>query len=121
MFPAARLLDPVTHDQLVPSGMIAVPLPGPPPNVIIEGMASAAVGDFVACTGVVTGGIVHPPQTGAPPLFLPPPPFMPIVSGSPTVLVNNRPAGRWVADKAGCGVFLGDAKMIPTRSVVIGG
>jgi uncharacterized Zn-binding protein involved in type VI secretion len=121
MFPAARLTDPITHDQLVPSGLIAMPMPGRPLNVLIEFMPAAVCGDFVACTGALVAGLAHPPQTGAPPAFLPPPPFAPISKGSATVLINNLPAARWIVDMAGCGTFLGDAKLAATRTVLIGG
>lgn len=120
MFPGARILDPVTHDMLVPSGMIAVPAPGPV-NVLTENMPAAKVGDFVQCTGMTAAGPAHPPLLGAPPAMLPPPPFAPISKGSMTVLINNKPAGRWVVDMAGCGTFLGDPKMIPMRKTLIGG
>jgi hypothetical protein len=46
---------------------------------------------------------------------------VPTSKGSATVLINNLPAARWIADQAGCGVFLGDAKLAPLRTVLIGG
>jgi uncharacterized Zn-binding protein involved in type VI secretion len=45
---------------------------------------------------------------------------MPIVAGSPTVLICGRPAARWISDTAGCGVFLGDEKLLATRTVFVG-
>ena len=114
MFPAARIVDPVTHDMLVPSGVIA-PMPQPS-MVIIEGMPAARFGDIAVCSGVVTGGIVHPP--------VPAPPFgTPIVKGSATVLCDFRPLARWApsGDMAGCGVFLGDPKLAAMRKVLVGG
>ncbi|MBX3288855.1 MAG: PAAR domain-containing protein [Acidobacteria bacterium] len=114
MFPAARLADPITHDMLVPSGVIA-PMPSPS-MVMIEFMPAARMGDIAACTGVITGGIVHPP--------VPTPPFgTPIVKGSTTVMIDFRPAARWTpsGDVAGCGVFLGDPKLMAMRKVLIGG
>ena len=121
MFPAARLLDPITHDQLVPCGVIGPGVPVPCPlcaamPVIIEGLPAAHVGCTAICTGVITGGLVHPP----PPPPAPPPP---IVKGSMTVLIHNMPAARWAPsmDMAGCGVFLGDMKLAAMRTVLIGG
>jgi hypothetical protein len=103
MFPAARIGDPITHDQTVPSGMIGPPMPGRLPTVIIEGLLAAVVGDFVTCTGVISVGIVHPPQAGPPPST--PPPFQ-----------LSR-----AVDTAACGVFLGDSKLVAIRTVLIGG
>jgi uncharacterized Zn-binding protein involved in type VI secretion len=114
MFPAARIGDPITHDQLIPCGVIAVP--AGPPTVIIEGLPAATVGCQCACTGVVSAGLpVHPPVP-----MMPPPP---IVKGSLTVLINGMPAARWfpAPDLAACGVFLGDPKLAAMRTVVIGG
>jgi uncharacterized Zn-binding protein involved in type VI secretion len=114
MFPAARVLDPITHDQLVPCGTIV----GPGcPTVIIEYMPAVRgmpAMDGVACTGVISGGIAHPPP---PPGALP----QPIAMGSTTVLIGYMPAARWIVDTAGCGVFLGDLKLVATRTVFIGG
>ena len=121
MFPAARLADPITHDQTVPSGLISMPQPGRLPTVIIEKMPAAVMGDFVACTGVTSAGPIHPPQVGAPPAFTPPPPMVPIIKGSATVMIQGRPAARWVVDGGGCGVFLGDSKLMAMRTVRIGG
>lgn len=121
MFPAARLTDPVTHDMLVPSGMVAVPLPGRPISVLIEKMPRATLGDFVLCTGATSMGPAHPPMAGPPPTFLPPLPMPPIAKGSTTVLINGSPAGRWIVDMAGCGTFLGDPKLALTRTTLIGG
>jgi uncharacterized Zn-binding protein involved in type VI secretion len=118
MFPAARLADPITHDQTVPSGIIGPPMPGRLPTVIIEGLPAAVVGDFVTCTGVISVGIVHPPQAGPPPST---PPSVPIIKGSATVMINFMPAARWLVDTAACGVFLGDSKLVATRTVLIGG
>jgi len=119
MFPAARIGDPITHDQLVPCGVI-VPNPGALPTVFIEGLPAAKVGDKCACTGVISA----PPFVAHPPI---PPPhpasFPPIVKGSTTVFINGLPAARWAPapDLAVCGVFLGDAKLAATRRVLIGG
>ena len=112
--PAARIVDPVTHDMVVPSGVIA-PMPSPS-MVFIEGLPAARVGDIAVCSGVVSGGIVHPP--------VPAPPFgTPISVGSTSVMIDFRPAARWAPsmDVAGCGVFLGDPKLAATRKVIIGG
>jgi uncharacterized Zn-binding protein involved in type VI secretion len=121
MFPAARIGDPITHDQLIPCGVIGPAAPVPCPlcgamPVIIEGLPAAHVGCTAICTGVITGGIVHPP----PPPPAPPPP---IIMGSPTVFIHGMPAARWIPslDVAVCGVFLGDAKLAPLRTVLIGG
>ncbi len=121
MFPAARLMDPITHDMLCPCGVIGPGVPAPCPMcasapVIIEGLPAAHVGCTAICTGVITGGIVHPP----PPPPVPPPP---IVKGSTTVFIHGMPAARWAPslDLAACGVFLGDMKMAAMRTVLIGG
>jgi len=115
MFPAARITDPVTHDMLVPSGVIGPPLTGSAGQpVIIEGMPAAYVSCTCVCTGAISGGIVHPPPPGPPP---------PIVSGSMTVMIHGLPAARWAPapDASACGAFLGDPKLTPTRTVFIGG
>lgn len=115
MFPAARKGDPITHDMLVPSGVIGPPISGPCPMglVTIEFLPAAHVNCTVLCTGAITGGIAHPP----------PPVPPPIVKGSMTVLIHSMPAARWVmsGDIGGCGVFLGDPKLVATRTVLIGG
>jgi len=115
MFPAARLTDPITHDMMVPCGIIGPPVTGPPPNpVMIEYLPAAYVTCTVTCSGVISGGIVHPPPPGPP---------LPITMGSMTVLINNMPAARWAPapDFGACGVFLGDPKLAATRTVFIGG
>ncbi len=117
MFPAARVADPVTHDFLVPSGVIGPAMVGSCPSgqVLIEGLPAAYVTCTVICTGVITGGgIVHPPPPGAP---------VPIVMGSATVHICGMPAARWTpsTDIAACGAFLGDLKLLAARSVFIGG
>jgi uncharacterized Zn-binding protein involved in type VI secretion len=120
-FPAARIGDPVTHDMLVPSGVIGPQLPVPCPMcalnpVLIEGMPAAHVGCSCVCTGALSLGMAHPPP-------VPPTPPPPIVVGSVTVLIHGKPAARWApsGDMGGCGVFLGDPKLTPTRRVFIGG
>jgi uncharacterized Zn-binding protein involved in type VI secretion len=115
MFPAARIGDPITHDMTVPCGVIAPPVGGPPPTVMIEGMPAAYVTCVCACTGVISAGIAHPPPPPTPPLL--------IVKGSMTVLINGMPAARWspALDVGACGVFLGDPKMAAMRTVLIGG
>jgi uncharacterized Zn-binding protein involved in type VI secretion len=45
---------------------------------------------------------------------------MPIAAGSATVLIGGRPAARWIMDTGGCGVFLGDPKLLVTRKVMLG-
>lgn len=117
MFPAARITDPITHDMVVPCGVIGPPMTGPPPQpVIIEGMPAAYVTCTVICTGVISGGIVHPPPPPGPP----PPP---IVTGSMTVMICGMPAARWAPapDLGACGVFLGMPAMAAMRTVLIGG
>jgi uncharacterized Zn-binding protein involved in type VI secretion len=109
MFPAARIGDPITHDLATPCGVISAHPPGPPPlPVVIEMLPAAYVTCLVTCTGLV--GVYHPPLTA------------PIVKGSATVQINFRPAARWApsGDVAACGVFLGDPKLTPGRTVVIG-
>lgn len=110
MLPAARLLDTVTHDMLVPSGMISAPMPGRVPTVIIENQPAARIGDLVACTGAISAGIVHPP----------PPAPVPIALGNFTVITENSAQSRWIMDTAGCGTFLGDPKLVATRKTLIG-
>jgi uncharacterized Zn-binding protein involved in type VI secretion len=117
MFPAARIGDPVTHDMVVPSGVIAPPLPGRPMTVMIEGLPAAVVGDFVTCTGATVAGLAHPPQAGPPPAV---PPSMPIVLGSFNVFIDGMPAACWISGIAACGVFLGDPKLMSSRTVLIG-
>ena len=59
-------------------------------------------------------------MAGPPPTFMPPPPCPPIVVGKMNVIVENMPLGRWVIDTTGCGSFLGDAKLIATRTTMVG-
>lgn len=118
MFPAARKGDPITHDMLVPSGVIGPPPTGPCPMgpVMIEMLPAAHVGCIAVCSGATSAGPVHPP--------VPVPPFgTPIAKGSLTVLIHNMPAARWspAPDVAVCGVFLGDPKLAAMRRVLIGG
>lgn len=117
MFPAARKGDPITHDLLVPSGIIGPPVAGPCPKgvVLIEGLPAAHLNCTVVCTGAISVGLAHPPPPA------PPPP--PIIMGSPTVLIHGMPAARWApsGDTGACGVFLGDPKLAATRRVLIGG
>jgi len=119
MFPAARKGDPVTHDLLVPSGVIGPPLTGPCPTgpVMIEMLPAAHVNCLAICSGVTSAGPVHPPPVP------PAPPGFPIIKGSLTVLIHNMPAARWspAPDLAACGVFLGDPKLAAMRRVLIGG
>jgi hypothetical protein len=115
MFPAARIGDPITHDLLVPCGVIAPPAAGMPPSLtLIEMLPAAYVTCSAVCTGVITGGIVHPPIPGPQP---------PIAKGSLSVLINMMPAARWApsGDLAACGVFLGMPPLAAARSVLIGG
>lgn len=118
MFPAARIGDPVTHDQVVPSGVIGPPQQGPFHYVIIEGLPAATMGDYVTCTGASSAGIIHPPQAGPPPAT---PPSMPIIKGSTTVMIGYKPAARWTVDMSACGTLLGDMKLLAIRKVFIGG
>ena len=115
MFPAARIGDPITHDMLVPCGIIGPPITGPPPQpVLIENMPAAHVLCQCMCTGVISAGLVHPPPPGPPP---------PITKGSGTVMINFMPAARWspALDMGACGVFLGMPPLAATRTVLIGG
>ena len=115
MFPAARIGDPITHDMVVPCGVIGPPT-GPMPTVFIEGMPAAYVSCTCNCTGAIASGAVHPPMppTGPPP---------PIVKGSTTVFICGMPAARWApsGDMAACGVFLGNPALTATRTTFIGG
>lgn len=116
MFPAARKGDPLTHDTLVPSGVIGPPLAGPCPKgpVLIEALPSAHANCTAVCTGVISAGLAHPPPPGPPP---------PVISGSGTVLIHGMPAARWTpsGDMAGCGSMLGLPALAATRKVFIGG
>ena len=117
LFPAARIGDEVTHDTVTPSGTIAPP-PTPPVagQVTIEGMPAAYVGCLVVCSGATSAGMAHPPPgAGAPPV--------PIVLGSPTVLIHGRPAARWATsgDFAGCSAQFGNLPLASLRTVRIGG
>ena len=112
--PAARITDPITHDQATPCGVIT-PMPSPS-TVFVEGLPAARVGDIAVCSGVTSAGPIHPP--------VPAPPFgTPIAVGSMTVMIDFRPAARLVPsmDVAGCGVFVGHASVAATRRVIIGG
>jgi uncharacterized Zn-binding protein involved in type VI secretion len=118
MFPAARIADPITHDMLVPSGMIGPAAPAPCPMcaampVMIEGLPAAHVMCTCICSGAITGGVAHPPIPGPQP---------PIIKGSLTVMIHGMPAARWAPslDVSGCGVFLGDPKLAALRTVLIG-
>ena len=114
MFPAARIGDPITHDMLVPSGVIG-PAMAPPSGgpVLIEFLPGAYVTCTTVCSGALSVGLAHPPIPGPQP---------PIVKGSFTVLIYNMPAARWApsGDVSACGVFLGDPKLMATRTVLIG-
>lgn len=110
----------MTHDMQSPSGIIGPPLPregrpfGDP--VMIEGKPAAFVECTVLCSGSTSAGMAHPPPgAGSPPAT--------ILLGSPTVLINGRPAARWApsGDIATCTGMLGDAKLLETRTVSIGG
>jgi uncharacterized Zn-binding protein involved in type VI secretion len=119
MFPAARVLDPITHDMLVPCGVIGPSVTCPCAMlVMIEMLPAAHVSHVAICTGVITGGIIHPPLPPSPPA----PPNI-IVKGSTTVFIHGMPAARWAVapDMAACGVFLGNPALIATRKVFIGG
>lgn len=115
---AARIGDPVTHDLLAPSGVIGPPLSPPTGGmVMIEGMPAAFVSCTAVCSGATSAGMpAHPPPgLGAPPV--------PIVLGSTAVLINGLPAARWApsGDMTACAAQLGDQKLLPTRTVMIGG
>jgi len=115
LFAAARIGDPLTHDTIVPSGVIGPPLTGPAGKpVMIEGMLAAHQFCSAVCAGTVVVGVVHPPPPGPPP---------PVLSGSLGVHVNNRPASRWAFSGAiaACGAMLGDLKLLATRKTFFGG
>lgn len=126
MFPAARKGDPISHDLLVPCGVIGPPLAGPCPPpamgpVMIEMLPAAHVGCQVVCSGVISAppGIIHPP--------IPPPPVGPpnlIMKGSLTVMIHGMPAARWAPSgdmTVPCAVFLGLTALTATRTTLIGG
>lgn len=115
MFPAARFGDPVSHDKIVPSGVIGPPVG--PPQVLVEGLPAACLGDLTTCGGVAAAGVIHPPQVGPPPA---PIPSAPILTGSAKVLIGNRPLARWSVDTTACGAFVGDEKLLATRRVFVG-
>ena len=115
-FPAARELDPITHDAMAPSGAIGPPPTGPCPGmgqVLIEGQIAAHVGCAVICTGALSLGVAHPPPP-VPPLIL---------SGAGTVFIHGKPAARWMPapDLAACGSLLGNPLLAAGRTVFIGG
>lgn len=116
MYPLARFGDPLTHDKVVSSGVIGPPV-GPPAKVLIEGLPAACMGDLATCSGLTQVGPAHPPQAGPAPAV---PPSTPILTGSPFVVIGGRPAARWTADATGCGVVLGDEKLLPLRKVFCG-
>jgi uncharacterized Zn-binding protein involved in type VI secretion len=62
--------------------------------------------------GANSAGLAHPLQAGLP--------SVPIVVGSQTVLIEYKPAARWIMDTAACGTFLGDLILLSTRKVFIG-
>ena len=66
MFPAARIGDPITHDLVTPCGVIGPALAPPAGLVTIEFLPAAYVTCAAICTGVITGGIVHPPPPPTP-------------------------------------------------------
>src|SRR5262245_15529115 len=117
MFPAARKGDPVTHDLTVPSGTIVPPEGGPCPGmgqVLIEGPPAAHVGCGVLCSGLTGAGPAHPPPPPGAVWFL-------VSKGSGTVFIHGRPAARWAPSgdmAAGCGVFLGNPALTPSRTVL---
>ena len=75
---AARFLDPTGHPGLVMQGS---------PNVLIEGLPAARLGDKHVC--------LLPPLAG-------PHPPSPLAKGSASVLINGMPAARQ-GDTSGCG------------------
>jgi hypothetical protein len=82
---------------------------------MIEGQPAAHVMCTVVCSGAVATGMAHPPPgVGVPPV--------PIILGSPSVLIGGKPAARWIAsgDIAACGSLLGDTMTVSTRTVFIG-
>lgn len=117
--PAARKGDPVTHDMVVPAGVIGPPVTGPCPMapVIIEFLPAAHVMCNAICSGATSGGPVHPPM-GTPPATPPDP----IVTGSMTVFIHGMPAARWApsGDVTVCGAFLGLPALAAERTVIIG-
>jgi uncharacterized Zn-binding protein involved in type VI secretion len=90
---AARIFDPLGHPGVIVG-------PGCP-NVFINGLPAACVGDQTVC--------------GMPPVAGPHPPT-PIVKGSATVMIGKRPAAR-VGDLSGCGSPI----VMGAPTVMIGG
>ena len=89
---AARLRDPTSHPGLVAQGS---------PNVLIEGMPAARLGDKHVCL--------------LPPLAGPHPPSM-MAKGSATVWINGKPAVRQM-DPSGCGAQV----LAGALTVLVGG
>lgn len=116
MFPAARIGDLVMHDGVTPAGAVGPPLQPPLGGVVmIEGQPAAHVMCTVVCSGAVATGVAHPPPgVGVPPV--------PIILGSPSVLIGGNPAARWMAsgDIAACGSLVGDMISVGMRTVFIG-
>ena len=79
---AARVLDPTSHPGVITG-------PGSP-DVFIDFLPAARVGDYHACTMPPTAG-PHPPST--------------IAKGSTTVFINGRAAARQ-SDTVGCGAMI---------------
>lgn len=99
MPPAARLTDMHTCPMFTP-GLPPIPHVGGPvigpgvPNVLIEGIPAAVVGDMCVCVG--------PPDT--------------IVNGSTTVMISGRPAARM-----GDTTAHGGSIVLGAQTVIIGG
>ena len=118
MFPAARILDPITHDLLCPSGIIGPGVPVPCPlcaaaPVIIEGMPAAHVLCSAVCTGVISAGLAHPP---------PPPPAPPPDRQDRQRCSSTDAAARWFpAPRRRLRRTARRSQLAATRTVLIGG
>jgi uncharacterized Zn-binding protein involved in type VI secretion len=78
---AARMFDPSNHPGAVMQGS---------PNVLINGLPAARMGDQHVCALPPVAG-PHPPS--------------PVAAGSGTVLINGQPAARQL-DMVGCGATI---------------
>jgi uncharacterized Zn-binding protein involved in type VI secretion len=98
MGPAARVGDATAH-----GGVVAGP---GVPNVLIGGMPAAVLGDMQTCPQVTPAGTPH---VGGP-----------LIMGSKTVLIGNRPAVRANVDQHVCsGIPV--VVLVGAPTVIIGG
>jgi len=106
--PAARIMDPTTHDGVSKSGEVSGPCTGDP--VMIEGARAATQGQPLLCRGETKSGPPHPPQAGT------------VLTGSSTVFVNGKALARWIhsGDSCSCDAHIGIASDVGGRTVFVG-